>query len=369
MKAAIDLISRKLASSEYSHQVSWAHLRANQLRNLGIEVDVLDYDGPRHSRDWSNYDVIYIYHGMDYRPTGNLNIFDGLVEYSARNFERINYPQHSHIKYYSLDWPMPDYGLLCKNRGGEPGSYWANVDWDGVSRRCQGIDCVQEPALYFAPGKVRHLVMGDSHAHSAYKPDSMLLRKDGRTLRGVIKKSIRKEILDNGYDLRSIDSLTCYWGNIDVRHHLCREPDPEQAVRDLLKAYEVELQSLDRPIELVTPLPIEDESRVIPKSGFFKGTGFFGSRSDRQRLVNIIRSEYHEMVQRNTGWTLFKWPDAWYDLDGVEFMTTFMERPRSVHLAYKYYRWNLKENRLNDIHSSTYQSEAKNVISNSLLKF
>src|SRR5574343_17909 len=215
MKAAIDLISRKLASSDHSHQASWAHLRANQLKNLGVDVDVLDYKGPRHSRDWSQYDTIFIYHGMDYRPGRNLNIFDGLVEYSDRNFERINYPQHSHITYVSVDHPMPDYGALCKNRGGEPGSYWANVDWDGVSRRCQGVLELKEPALYYAPGTVRHVVMGDSHSHSAYKPHSMMLRHDGRTMRGICRKTLQRELIEYGYDLAQLDSFTCYYGNID----------------------------------------------------------------------------------------------------------------------------------------------------------
>lgn len=368
MKAAIDLISRKLASSEYSHQSSWAHLRANQLRNLGIEVDVLDYDGPRHSRDWSAYDTIFVYHGMDYRDDGNLNIFDGLVEYSARNFSRLNYPQHSHIKYISIDHPMPDYGALCKARGGEPGSYWANVDWDGVSKRCENVDWFKEPALHYAPGKVRHLVIGDSHSHSAYVANSMMLRKDGRTLNGVLKKTISKEITDYGYDLTEIDSLTCYWGNIDIRHHLCRETDPTAATRDLLKRYEAELKTLNKKIELVTPLPIEDESRVIPKSGYFKGTPFFGTREERQDLVKIFKEELHEMAARN-GWTVFAWPEYWYEMDGVEFMKTRLEKPRSVHLARKFYRWDLVNNVLNDYHKIDYQHEAVSPIVNSLLEF
>jgi hypothetical protein len=59
--------------------------------------------------------------------------------------------------------------------------------------------------------------------------------------------------------------------------------------------------------------------------------------------------ELEEMSVRN-GWDLFSWPKEWYEMDGIEFMQTFMERPRSVHLAWKFYRWNLIEDCLNTNH-------------------
>lgn len=343
MKAGIDLISRKLAAGEYSHQSSWAYLRANQLMNLGIPVDVLD-EIPKRETDWSKFDTIFIYHGMDYKP-GTLNIFDGLVEHSAKMFERIGWPQHEHIQYVSLDHPMPDYGEMCRVRGGTRSEYWENADWASCSRRCNnGVIFMKEPALHYAPGKVRHLVIGDSHSHSAYVANSMMLRHDGRTLAGILRKTIKREIEEYGYDMKDIDSLTCYWGNIDIRHHLCREADPVGVLKDLLVKYEAELKTLERPIELVTPVPIEDESRKIPTSGFFKGKGFYGSRAERQELVKVFKDAIHDMAARNPGWSVFSWPDVWYEMDGIEFMQTYMERPRSVHLARRYYRWDLVEN-------------------------
>jgi len=353
MNAGIDLISRKLASSEFSHQSSWAHLRANQLKNLGFDVKVLDDDVPRHSKDWREFDTIFIYHGMDFHEARQgyvqaLNVFDGMVEHAAKFYERLAWPQHDHIKYISLDFKMPDYGQLCKVKKGTQSPYWANVDWDAVSYRCQNVTTITEPALYYAPGKVRHLTIGDSHAHSVYKARSMVLRRDGRTLAGILKKSIAKEIADYDFDLKEIDSLTCYWGNIDIRHHIYREADPIVYTKDLLKRYEVELRALDRPIELVTPLPIEDETRRIPTTGHYKGTPFTGTREQRQELTEIFKDAFHEMVARNSGWSLYSWPEAWYKMDGVEFFQ-YMEKPRSVHLARKYYRWNLVENCLNDI--------------------
>jgi len=347
-KAALDLICRKLASTEYSHTAAWAWLRANQLRNVGIDVDVLDQRGEARLDDWSQYDTIYIYHGMDvdYTPACKvLNVFDGLAPHSAKFFERLAWPQHDHIKYVSLDWPMIDYGWRCGIKKGTPSDYWKGVDWAKVSDRCKGItDWILDPGLTYGNGKVRHLVIGDSHSFSAYKPTSLVLRKDGRTLRGIIKKGIVNEITEYGFDMKNIDSMTCYWGSIDIRHHICREADPIAFTKELLRDYEQALVALDRPIELVTPLPIEDESRVLPKAGWYKGTPFTGTRAERQAVLNVFIDGLREMAAKHAGWSIFEWPEEWYKMDGVAFMNTYMERPRSVHLGRKFYRWDLKEN-------------------------
>jgi len=353
MKAAIDMVGGNIPSSEYSHNASWAHLRANQLRCLGIDVDVID--SSNKPLDWSEYDTIFIYHGINFHEAEqgkqSLNLFGGTTESNAKQYEKLGNPKHDHIIYLSLDHKMPDYGQLCKSRKAEPSSYWGSIDWDKVSARCQHVEHVRDPFLYFeqAPVWQRRLTMGDSHAHSVYQAGSMVLRKDGRTMNGVLKKTLQKEIADGGFNIDNISSLTCYYGNIDIRHHLCREPDPKAATKELLKRYEAQLQSLNRPIELVTPIPIEDESRKLPGTGFYKGTPFFGSRAERMELVDRFKDELHEMTIRNVGWSLFSWPDAWYKMDGVEFFK-YQEKPKSVHLGWKHYRWDLRNNVPNPEH-------------------
>ena len=351
MKSAIDLIGGNIPTSIFSHNAAWAHLRANQLHNLGLDVTVID----THNKvDWSNFDTIFIYHGINFHEAEDpakqaLNLFGGANESNAKFFEKIGLPENDNVTYISLDYAMPDYGSLCKQRKAEPNEYWANVNWDKVSARCKNVPLVQDPGLFFAPGTMRHLTMGDSHSFSAYQANSLCLRKDGRTMNGVLKKTIQKEITDHGYNLNDIDSLTCYYGNIDIRHHLCRNSDPRTALSDLLKQYETSLQGLNRPIELVTPVPIEDESRKLPSTGFFKGTPFFGTRQQRMELVDQFKDTLNDMVARNPGWSLFAWPEAWYKMDGIEFMETIMERPRSVHLGRQFYRWDLVNNIANPL--------------------
>ena len=382
MSAAIDMMPRKLPDGDYSHTGSWAFLRKNQLKHVGVEAQVLNEKGRGIRTDWSEFDTVYIYHTMDFEPDHPycINVFDGPQEHTAKYFERIIWKQHSNIKLVSLDYPMPNYGYRCKRKKerasetSKMSDYWRNVDWDAVEAKCEATtDWLLDPGVEFTKpyqGRtkdlwikqcegIKHLhdrvVIGDSHAHSAYTPKSLVLRKDGRTLRGITKKGIEKELTDFGYDYKQVKQLTCYWGNIDVRHHLCREPDPKQATLDLLQAYESELlKHSDRKIEVVSLLPIEDESRKLPSTGYHLGTPFFGSRAERQEIVKIFNDGLRELVNKH-GWTMFNWPEAWYSMDGVEFMETMMERPRSVHLARRYYRWDLEADVTNPLVTGTKQ--------------
>jgi len=357
VKAGIDLILRRLTEDEYSHVGSWPALRVNQFKHVGMEVETIhqsiapeaDYDA------WKDYDTIYIYHDMAAFPDRNIvNVYDIGLERSAWFFERLIWPKHDHIKFVSLDYKMIPYGNRCAYKAPRPATseYWKRVDWPKVQQRCDGVtEWVLDPGFTYARGKMRHLVVGDSHAHSAYTPGSMVLRKDARALKGFLKKGVVNEITSAGYDLSEIDSFSAYHGSIDIRHHLCREPDPQVATRTLVRGYVEELKKLDgRPIELVVPLPIEDETRVVPHMGWYKGAPFYGTQAERKVLRDIFEEELREGAAKNKGWTIYKWPQAWYDMDGIEYMRTYMERPRSVHLAWKYYRWDLVKDEPNSLH-------------------
>lgn len=369
MKAAIDMMPRKLPDGEYSHTGAWAHLRANQLKHVGVDAKVLCEKGRGIRADWSEFDVVYLYHTMDFEPEHPyvLNVFDGPQEHTAKYFERLIWPVNSEVKLVSLDYPMPNYGYRCKrkrDRADEDtkmSEYWRSVvDWDKVQEKCDSVvDWVLDPGVEFTKpfaGRLkadwikqcegirhihRRLVMGDSHTFSAYVPQTIVLRKDGRTLKGIIKKGLKKEATDFGYDWDQLDEVSCYYGNIDIRHHICREADPVQYTKDLVAAYAAELQKYpEKRFEIVCPLPIEDESRKLPSTGYYMKTPFFGSRAQRQEIVKVMTDEIYHHANKN-GWKVFRWPDHWYTMDGIEFMETIMERPRSVHLARKYYRWDL----------------------------
>lgn len=373
MKVAMDMMPRKMPGGEYSHTASWAFLRANQLKHVGVDVKLLHDVSGRAESDWSEYDVVYLYHTMDFLPEHEylLNVFDGPQEHVAKFFERLIWEKHKHIKFISLDYPMPNYGYRCKRKRDRAdittkmSDYWKNCNWDEVQDKCDAIqEWVLDPGVKLIlpfEGRVkddwikqcsnvehihRNITMGDSHTQSVYTPGNIVLRHDGRTLAGIIKKGIKKEIADHGYDFDQLDKITGYWGNIDIRHHLCREANPTLATKELVANYVKELLTLDRKIEVVTPVPIEFEERKLPSTGLYQGTPFFGSRAERQELVNVFKGELLEAAAKH-GFDVWAWPEDWYKMDGQEYSETIMERPRSIHLARRFYRWDLENDVLN----------------------
>jgi len=329
---AIDLVGGKLTNSEYSHKAGWAYMRACQLQQAtGKEYKVL-----HNGESWDDYDTVYLYHGMEFQ--GSLNLFGGATEESAKYFERLATTKAGLI---SLDIPMPDYGELCKGRLSSCDDYWRNVNWDAVSAKCKQIPDTRNPLI------TDKLVIGDSHAFSVYQSRYNVIRKDARTLRGVLKKTIKKEMLDHGIDPGTINTITTYYGNIDIRHHLMRETNPNGEIDLLLAEYEKQIKELGiKNVEVVSPLPIEDESRRLPKTGYFKNTPFYGSQLERAELVNYFSHQLARICERN-GWNNFTWPNEWYTISPLEYMKTYMERPKSVHLAPKFHRWNYWTNEPN----------------------
>lgn len=336
-KIALDLIGGKLTDSKYSHKNGWANLRACQLSDyLGEEVVVL-----HEGEDWGDFSHVFLYHGMEFN--GALNLFGGANEKSAKFYERMASVPDS-TKFISMDIPMPDYGILCRNRISSCDDYWRNIPWDKVSEFCtsQRVSYQKHPAI------TDSLVLGDSHSFSTYKRGYMTARKDGRTLRGVLRKSIKNEISDFDIDPSTIKNFTGYWGNIDVRHHLMRTENPFNEIDMLLLEYEKQLKDLNCNIELVHLLPIEDESRRIPKTGFFDNTAFYGTQQERSNLVHYFNDQISHIAKKNS-WEIFTWDENMYKISPINYMKTYMERPQNVHLAPLYHRWDYFNNKPNAV--------------------
>ena len=334
----ISSIYDNLSTSKKSHKTAWARLKACQLSDLfGEKVDVLY----KSTDDWDNYDKIFLYHGMAF--DGQLNLFGGANSEKANLFNRLISKKRP--KLISLDIPMPDYGTLCKGRLSSCSEEWKAVNWDLITDKCKIIKYVVHPII------TDSLVIGDSHSFSMYRSGYMVARKDGRTLQGVLKKSILQEIKDFDIDPKTIKNFTGYWGNIDVRHHLIREVNPIKSINELISNYEKQLLDLEiQNIELVHLLPVEDESRKIPKTGYFKNSPFFGSQKDRANLVDYFNNKLSELCDKNC-WNLFTWPQEWYTIHPKSFMDLYMEKPKSVHISPEYHRWNYDLNSLNKIES------------------
>lgn len=248
--------------------------------------------------DWSEYDKLIIYHGVNFRP-GSYNVIGGINEEVVKRADKLcNFPG----KVYTLDgFQLNDFSIKRK--------------LDKYNSH-QLFESIQLPTK-------QKLLIGDSHSISVWKDNRYSInRMDGKTLYGFLKNPI---IADQ-----------YYFGNIDVRFHLPRQSDPISATLDLVKRY-IDHARLNN-AEVTCLLPIETESRKIPSTGLYKGKPFFGSRNLRENLVNLFNEKLLE-----SGLKVHHWPIKWYE--NISFYESeVMEPKQSVHIRPKYYTRNVKNN-------------------------
>lgn len=336
MKIAIDQVVGTVSPRLTSHKGAWAFLWANQLKyyfaQLGegdVEIKVL-----HNEESWDGYDLIYLDHGMEFNGE-SLNLFGGAQDEPALRLGRLL--SVDPLSLVSLDRAMPDYGTLGKGRLKACSDVWRNTDWDAITTACGKMDFMTQESMA-EHIKLDHLALGDSHTFSMYKPGMAVCRNDGQTMFGALKRGLKSFIEPFGPQIKK---LTLYFGNIDIRHHLMRQPDPAVALFAMLDEYEKQIKALNMDyVELISALPIENESRKLPKTGFYKGTPFAGTWEERTALVTMFNMRLEEICHRN-GWELYSHPDVYKNEKG-ELDFEVMEKPQSVHLARLYYRWDLE---------------------------
>ena len=335
MKIAIDQVVGTVSPRLTSHKGAWAFLWANQLKyyfaQLGegdVEIKVL-----HNEESWDGYDLIYLDHGMEFNGE-SLNLFGGAQDEPALRLGRLL--SVDPLSLVSLDRAMPDYGALGKGRLKACSDVWRNTDWDAITTACGKMDFMTQESMA-EHIKLDHLALGDSHTFSMYKPGMAVCRNDGQTMFGALKRGLKSFIEPFGPQIKK---LTLYFGNIDIRHHLMRQPDPAVALFAMLDEYEKQIKALNMDyVELISALPIENESRKLPKTGFYKGTPFAGTWEERTALVTIFNIRLEEICHRN-GWEFYSHPNVYKNEKG-ELDFEVMELPQSVHLRRSFYRWDL----------------------------
>lgn len=339
IKIGIAALVGKLSPKDSSHKSGWAFMLCNQLWHAGYKKTEVITDV---SMDWSDYDVILIEHGMEFR--GTFNIFGGAND---DLYHQLNRLFTEHVRFYSLHHDMPDVGELINKRLKTGSELFKKLE--SKVEQAKEI-CSQIPRVDHIE-KTDKLCFGDSHSFSQYTPGYMCSRHDGLTLFGALKRGLDQ------YVYPWIKELRIYLGNIDIRHHLMRQQDPHSALYRLMQNYEDALLELKESgieqIEIVGALPIENESRRLPKTGYYKGTPFSGSWAERTELVKYFNWYANEIAERN-GWQIYLHPDVY--LNGLgELDFEVMEKPKSVHIARKYYRWDL----VNDIPNKNLESKSQ----------
>jgi hypothetical protein len=323
----IDGLTGPFSDRLTSHKGAWPKLLKSQLRHLGYDAKVLT----KKDR-WEDFDVMVIDWGMEFR--GTFNVFGGASDELAARLEQFLDYKGKLVSAHILMPPIAKF-VEDRLRTGTPRFKKLSVlPFHVKQKEFDYFDHVFENDK---------LVLGDSHSVSAYRPGYMISRNDGATLYGTLfNKGLASYIgeKDETVPFHDIKDLVIYFGNIDVRHHLMRQGDPVLAVEELCAELERQLLNLNlERVTIVHTIPVEHEERKLPKTGFYKGTPFFGHREDRAVLGHHFNTLITDMVNShsNDNWHFEAWPRSWYEMDPTQFAITCMEKPGSVHLSQSSY--------------------------------
>jgi hypothetical protein len=306
-----------IASSPHSHRRGWAELWSHHL-----DVPIF-----QKGQKLSDFDKVYVYHGHEIgsEPT-SLNYFLKSDESYQELADRLHRFASFQGEYVSLDWGCPNYAWLVEQRTTSHMHLFDHIDFEQAGQRCN--DMPWQSMLF----RAAHQIIGDSHAGSVWQPGASISRNDFKTLHGALQQGL--DTFVEGHPSR----ITWYFGNIDIRHHLGRTDNPMNAARELATRYTREALSLAHETEFIAPLPIEPETRKIPKSGHYKKTAYYGTWDERNEIRRVFIDTILDVISDHPRASLFNWPATWTTDTGM-LNEVHMERPRSVHLSPSFYRW------------------------------
>lgn len=303
-----------------SHVLAWSQVWSDQL-----QVPI------RHGVDPSvgAETKLYIEHGVNFG--GSLNLFGGADD---KLFHKVNAVLACR-DVTSLDWPMPDWGdQLGKRLKAASTSKLITQEWcDKVSERIKSIPQLNQedlPAKF--PGRFDGVSVGDSHTPAFSRATDVVLRENGRTLFGALKRGIIQDFRG----LKPFGNVTLCYGSIDVRHHLLRHSGTLDA---MLVEYVKQGRQIEKDfgcdVSYTVPVPVEFEGRKLPKTGYFKGTPFFGSREARAALTDHWYGTLRRLVGDSK---VVMAPIEWYTMDPEKYAKSKMEAGGSVHISPLNYR-------------------------------
>lgn len=277
------------ATSLNSHSAGWNEIMRQLIDPTAVVINEND--------DWNDYDKLVINHGLNFKP-GSYNIIGGISPSVISRSEKL------------LTFIGPVYEI-------------DGFDFnDFIAKRKPSEELEEHVKQY--PLEIRHQelhvgtkkLIGDSHSISVWPNiDWQIERMDGKTLFGFLKEPKKADWL--------------YFGNIDIRFHLCRQSDPHQATLELVKRYISWAKACNAKVTCL--LPVESETRKLPGTGLHYGKPFYGTRTLRSELVYLFNTE---LIASSLD--VHVWPTEWYS-DIKHFESEVMEPRQSVHLRPKYY--------------------------------
>jgi hypothetical protein len=325
IKAILNAPFIPVATRMASHRGAQGAIYADMIKQTGVDITI-NYSGK--IEDHNDYDEMYVYHGNDW--SGSMNVFGGVKGFpyaaNTRNFSKFK------GKVYSLAIDFPPYHEMIQERidkakakGNDIQSEWLEVDIDNLKRMYETAQTIKYPLI------TNKLVIGDSHSICMYRPSWTVNSVPFKTLNGALNDGLQTYISDFG----NIKELECYFGNIDIRHHVCRlDGDFLENTINLAERYITAVEAL--PIENVSIyelLPIEHTSRKLPKSGYYKDQPFWGTWEQR----NEARLKFREILETKAKRAkIIRWVNKLTNREG-ELDFDYMEKPQSIHLSRQYY--------------------------------
>lgn len=319
-----------LPKPEHSYNSTQGHILAAMLKERGIEVDIPYFET---IPDTGPDDTIYLYLGFGYNPEStDINVFGGMKNCGDFTCNHLTWLSNHKGKLVTLEHPFPDYSTIIKNKlkglTDVQMERWKDLNLDGFKRFHEESEFIE----YANSTVADKIIVGDSHAYSLYRPGYMVNSVPHKTLFGALKDGIQSFVPTNCGNISEVEVM---FGNIDVRHHLCRQDDPEAAAKKLASNTVESMIDMCNNLSCTSKfyelLPIENESRKLSKSGWYKGSPFYGSWEERNTVRNIFNSEMEKLSDSDTI-TFVKWTDRYLNQKG-ELDFQFMEKPRGVHLS------------------------------------
>jgi hypothetical protein len=316
-----------------SHRAAQGVIYADQLKRAGYDITV-NMSLDLYHEDFNKFDILYVYHGNDWG--GSLNLFGGLKEFphvdNFVNFSKFKGP------IVSLNMEFPNYYEqlmhkfdVLKSKNKEYDKRWDEVDFDNILRMEKTATVINTNSLKMYD----KVAIGDSHAICMYRPGWLINSIPFKTLHGALNIGLENLLPYDNIDYKEIEF---YFGNIDVRHHFLRQENPEQSVKDLVTKYFEQAHALadkyKATIKLYELLPIENERRAIPKTGWFNKTPFYGSWKERNQIRLLFKEECKKHVTKHV--QFFEWTSGLINQLG-ELDFKYMEKPKSVHLSREFY--------------------------------
>lgn len=277
-------------------------LNSHSAGMVNIVKELFEADILTEKNNWNEYDELIIYHGVNFKE-GFFNIIGGINKEVLIRAEKLS-------KYLGIIFTLDGFQLK---------------DFS-IKRKLHLYDNYKIIEKIELPYRNK-LVIGDSHSLSVWPDNSYTIsRNDGKTLYGFLKQNI---------DLSKYIHTILYFGNIDLRFHLCRQNNPIESTKDLFSRYCDYASKFNATITML--LPIEDESRKIPKSGQYKNKNFFGSIEQRKELRLIAND-----IIKKSGLDYLEWPSNFLNNQG-NLSFDIMEPKQSVHIRPLFYMKELKK--------------------------